>query len=150
MNADALADNAVKYASLTLAKAGELHAMAIVHPIDNALPPVCLPYKTAPESESLERAAILLIANAAKEINQFGGLVLVSECWINTAKVGEKVTRPSEDPNRKEAVLIYVKGEDSKTRVDLYEIVRNGKRVLMGSKMKNPHGDKFESWLDAI
>lgn len=65
----------------------------------------------------------------------------ISEAWHSSQKADQKYMRPSEDPNRKEVIMLTGASIDNRSRVRMYELEREGgapeKGKMIWGKMLN-------------
>lgn len=113
-----------------------------------------LPFKDSDDRKEtfLKQLAIAHILHARKK-GIFLGASSLSEAWVSRGKNSGllyKVMRPSQDPDRIEAVLLQVWGPDGKAVFRGYELVRDGNKKRLGKIFitNENNGYTIKSWLD--
>lgn len=76
-----------------------------------------------------------------------------SEAWVSMGKnlsPIHTVMPPSQDPDRKEAVLLQVWGPDGKAIFRGYELIREGNKKRLGKLLMTTENNNFQvkTWLD--
>ena len=145
MTAQELNKTALAAAGKTLAEAGQVPGMVLLHAKGNIYP---MPYKDGSISIGLQQRIITGVIKICRDEGYFRGVVMVSEAWMavqtNDALVG--VLRPAQDPDRKEIVVTYARGDDGSKQMVTTDIVRKDGQVSLGESTIIEH--EVSSWLD--
>ncbi|MCG3204306.1 MAG: hypothetical protein KCHDKBKB_01021 [Elusimicrobia bacterium] len=115
---------------------------------------VVLPYKHHDlQQEALLKQLAIAQIRAARTAGSFLFASSSSEAWVSMGKnlsPIHTVLRPSQDPDRKEAVLLQVWGPDGNAVFRGYELLRDGDKRKLGKLLMTNENNTFQvrTWLD--
>ena len=111
---------------------------------------VIVPLQDMPETHG-ERIGLMRflgqVTAKSGRVNQLQQVFMVTEGWMIKANEDEHVkTRPSEDPNRKEVLIISgMQMRERKKHLKLFEILRDSNERVVGLEGFSPDAKKYES-----
>jgi hypothetical protein len=106
---------------------------------------MCLPFKAAdwPTEDALKITVVAAI-KAGITLGEIRGVALCSEAWLSH---NSEIKLPSNDPLRKEVVMISTWGQEGQ-RISNFEIIEKNGHRKVGEPLVPMTSDKMSTWLD--
>lgn len=136
------------FCAMLLERDGGFPAQIHVHLTDGTS--TTFPYKTGDVPAGVEQAAISAVIRIMHGTGVFAGAVMMSEAWMSQGEAKNaalaQVLRPSQDPDRKEVVVVQVLAANGDTDAGFWNIDRSSGKPRLGERIETKY-DRHESWL---